>query len=174
LSPPESAERLAGTQSLGSRAVAGYRAIYKILGSHRPVAAPLEASMSWTAHTSSDLPTPAGPYSHVVDAGTMVWTAGFGPQDPSTGAIPDGIRAQTEQVLDNVERALAAVGLGLSDVVKATVHLQHLDRDFAAYNEVYARRFHRPYPVRTTVGSSLTGMLIEVDVVALRPAADTN
>ena len=124
--------------------------------------------MTWTAHTSPDLPAPAGPYSHVIDGGGLVWTAGFGPQDPATGRIPDGIAAQTEQVLSNVEGALRAVGLGLSDVVKATVHLQELDRDFAAYNEVYARRFTEPYPVRTTVGSTLAGILVEVDVIAVR------
>jgi reactive intermediate/imine deaminase len=124
--------------------------------------------MTWTAHTSPDLPAPAGPYSHVIDAGSTVWTAGFGPQDPATGAVPDGIAAQTEQVLDNVEGALRTVGLGLADVVKATVHLQDLHRDFAAYNEVYARRFRPPYPVRTTVGSTLAGILVEVDVVAVR------
>ncbi|WBB80344.1 Rid family hydrolase [Micromonospora sp. WMMD882] len=125
--------------------------------------------MSWTARTSADLPKPAGPYSHVVDTGKFVFTAGFGPQDPATGVVPEGITAQTEQVLDNVEGALGAVGLGLGDVVKATVHLQHLDRDFADYNEVYARRFRSPYPVRTTVGSTLAGILVEVDVVAVRP-----
>lgn len=37
--------------------------------------------MSRTAHTSSDLPRPAGPYSHVVGSAGMVWTAGFGPRD---------------------------------------------------------------------------------------------
>ena len=124
--------------------------------------------MTWTAHTSDDLPAPAGPYSHVIDAGNIVWTAGFGPQDPATGVVPEGITAQTEQVLDNVAGALRTVGLELSDVVKSTVHLQHLDRDFAAYNEVYARRFTAPYPVRTTVGSTLAGILVEVDVVAVR------
>jgi 2-iminobutanoate/2-iminopropanoate deaminase len=125
--------------------------------------------MTWTAHTSPALPTPAGPYSHVIDAGTHVWTAGFGPQDPATGAIPEGIAAQTEQVIDNVEAALRTVDLGLGDVVKATVHLQDLARDFAAYNEVYGRRFRPPYPVRTTVGSTLAGILVEIDVVAVRP-----
>jgi 2-iminobutanoate/2-iminopropanoate deaminase len=54
-------------------------------------------------------------------------------------------------------------------VVKATVHLQHVERDFAAFNEVYARRFPQPYPVRTTVGSQLLGILVEIDVVAVRP-----
>jgi reactive intermediate/imine deaminase len=120
-----------------------------------------------TAHTSPDLPAPAGPYSHVVRAGDVVWTAGFGPQDPATGQVPDGIERQTEQVIHNVEAALAVVGLGLGAVVKATVHLQHLERDFAAYNEVYARRFQPPYPVRTTVGSDLLGILVEIDVVAV-------
>lgn len=124
--------------------------------------------MTRTAHTSPDLPAPAGPYSHVVESGNVVWTAGFGPQDPADGHVPDGIEQQTEQVIDNVEAALAVVGLGLRDVVKATVHLQHLERDFAAYNEVYARRFGEPYPVRTTVGSDLLGILVEIDVVAVR------
>jgi len=123
-----------------------------------------------TAHTSPDLPAPAGPYSHVVQSGDVVWTAGFGPQDPATGQVPDGIEQQTEQVIDNVEAALRVAGLGLGDVVKATVHLQHLERDFAAYNDVYARRFAQPYPVRTTVGSDLMGILVEIDVVAVRPS----
>ena len=126
--------------------------------------------MTRTAHTSPDLPTPAGPYSHVVQFGDVVWTAGFGPQDPATGQVPDGIEQQTEQVIDNVESALRVVGLGLGDVVKATVHLQHLERDFAAHNEVYARRFRAPYPVRTTVGSDLLGILVEIDVVAVGPS----
>lgn len=123
-----------------------------------------------TAHTSPDLPAPAGPYSHVVEANGTVWTAGFGPQDPLTGETPDGIEAQTEQVISNVQNALRLVGLDLADVVKSTVHLQEPERDFASYNEVYQRRFPRPYPVRTTVGSSLAGILVEIDVVAVRTA----
>ena len=101
----------------------------------------------------------------------MVWTAGFGPEHPRSGAVPDGVGAQTEQVIDNLEAALRVVGLGLGDVVKVTVHLQHLQRDFAAFNEVYARRFPEPFPVRTTVGSDLLDILVEIDVVAAHPAA---
>lgn len=125
--------------------------------------------MARSATTSSDLPAPAGPYSHVVEINGVVFTAGFGPQDPATGEVPEGIAAQTEQVISNVETALRAVGLGLDDVAKATVHLEHLDRDFAGYNEVYGRRFTAPYPVRTTVGSTLANILVEIDVVAIRP-----
>lgn len=117
---------------------------------------------------SDSLPNPAGPYSHVVEANGIVFTAGFGPQDPKTGLVPEGITAQTEQVLSNVETALGLVGLTLADVVKTTVHLEHPAEDFAAYNEVYARRFPAPYPARTTVGSRLANILVEVDAVAVR------
>jgi 2-iminobutanoate/2-iminopropanoate deaminase len=124
--------------------------------------------MTKNATTSPDLPPPAGAYSHVVEVNGVVFTAGFGPQDPATGDVPDGVAAQTEQVITNVETALAAVGLTLADVVKTTVHLQDLHRDVAEYNEVYTRRFPEPYPVRTTVGSTLANILVEIDVVGLR------
>jgi len=118
--------------------------------------------------TSSRLPRPAGPYSHVASAHGLVFTAGFGPQDPQTGAVPDGTEAQTEATIRNVQRALAEVGLDLSHVLKVTAHLADL-ADFAAYNGVYERMFPAPYPVRTTVGSQLTGILVEIDVVAACP-----
>lgn len=120
--------------------------------------------------TSRALPPPGGAYSHLTIAHGLVFTAGFGPHDPATGAVPEGIEAQTEGTLRNVERALSEVGLGLADVVKVTVHLAHLADDFPGFNTVYARMFAEPYPVRTTVGSQLLGILVEIDVVAAGPA----
>jgi enamine deaminase RidA (YjgF/YER057c/UK114 family) len=96
----------------------------------------------------------------------MVFTAGFGPHDPRTGDVPDGIEAQTEATLANVARALAAVDLDLSHVVKTTVHLAELHRDFRAFDAAYRRVVPPPFPVRTTVGSQLLGILVEIDVVA--------
>ena len=124
--------------------------------------------MPLNALTSPELPPPAGAYSHIVEANGVVYTAGFGPQDPETGLVADGIAAQTAQVISNLEHALAAVGLGLSDVAKTTVHLQELQRDFATYDKVYRQQFTPPYPVRTTVGSTLAGILVEIDAVAVR------
>jgi 2-iminobutanoate/2-iminopropanoate deaminase len=129
--------------------------------------------MRFHSVTSDALPTPAGAYSHVIEANGVVWTAGFGPQDPRSGVVPEGIAAQTAQVLDNVEQALREVGLDLTHVVKATVHLQNPDEDFTAFDEVYGARLKPPYPVRTTVGSRLAGILVEVDVVAVRPTDET-
>jgi 2-iminobutanoate/2-iminopropanoate deaminase len=122
------------------------------------------------AYVSDKLPTPAGPYSQVVELNGIVFTAGFGPHDAETGALPEGIAAQTEGVLRNVSLALEVVGLTLADVVKTTVHLADL-ADFAGFNEVYGRIVPAPYPVRTTVGSQLNGILVEIDAVAIRDAA---
>jgi 2-iminobutanoate/2-iminopropanoate deaminase len=112
------------------------------------------------------LPRPGGAYSHVTSAAGLVFSAGFGPQDPRTSGVPEGIAAQTEATLRNVQRALAAAGLGLGDVLKMTVHLAELERDFAAFDAVYGQIVPQPYPVRTTVGSQLLGILVEIDVVA--------
>jgi enamine deaminase RidA (YjgF/YER057c/UK114 family) len=48
------------------------------------------------------------------------------------------------------------------------VHLADL-ADFAEFNEAYEEFFSQPYPVRTTVGSQLANILVEIDVVAVLP-----
>lgn len=111
-------------------------------------------------------PRPAGAYSHAVSAHGLLFTAGFGPQDPATGEVAEDVGAQTRQVLRNVETVLADAGLDLTDVVKATVHLQHLKRDFADFDAAYNEVFGDTHPVRTTVGSDLMDILVEIDVVA--------
>ncbi|MFE2055747.1 RidA family protein [Streptomyces sp. NPDC056465] len=118
-------------------------------------------------------PDPAGAYSQGIAAGPYLFTSGFGPQDPDTGAVAGTVEEQTAQVLRNVCAVLEAEGLGPRDVVKVTAHLQHLRRDFAAYDAVYRSFFTAPHPVRTTVGSDLMDILVEIDVVALRRDAPT-
>ncbi|MBN9176173.1 MAG: RidA family protein [Microbacterium sp.] len=122
------------------------------------------------AVTIPNAPVPAGPYSHGVVAGGFLFTAGFGPQDPTTGqVVPGGVYEQTQQVLRNIQNVLATSGATMDDVVKVTAHLEHLDEDFAEYNRAYAEFFTAPYPVRTTVGSHLANILVEIDVVASLP-----
>lgn len=111
-------------------------------------------------------PNPAGAYSQGVVAGGFLYTAGFGGFDPSTGKLVDGgVAEQTTQVMRNVAAVLAERGLTFANVVKSTVHLADLG-DFAEFNKAYESFLERPYPVRTTVGSTLNGILVEIDVVA--------
>ena len=118
---------------------------------------------------TDNAPQPAGPYSQGIVSGDLFYTAGFGPQDPATGEVPASVADQTRQVLTNIKNVLAQHNVGMDDVLKTTVHLADL-ADFAAFNEAYQEFFTQPYPVRTTVGSQLAGILVEIDVVARIPA----
>jgi 2-iminobutanoate/2-iminopropanoate deaminase len=112
---------------------------------------------------------PQGAYSQGWRAGDFVFVTGTGPVDPASGALVGAtIEQQTEQTIDNIAAILEADGVTLNDVIKVNVHLSDTSL-FSRYNAVYAKRFSRPYPVRTTVGSNLghaPGMLIEIDCVA--------
>ena len=112
-------------------------------------------------------PPPSAPYTPAIRVGDTLWTSGQAPFNDSGELEGDDVAAQTELVFDNLERVLAAGGATLADVVKITAHLQDLHGDFAAYNEVYARRFGDHRPCRTTVGSTLGGFLVEIDAVAV-------
>ncbi|MFI7626462.1 Rid family detoxifying hydrolase [Microbispora rosea] len=110
---------------------------------------------------------PIGAYSQGLVVGDFLYTSGMGPLDPATGEVAGAdVAAQTHRTMRNLGAVLEARGLTFDDVVKATVHLQNLKEDFAAFNEVYQSYFTRPYPVRTTVGSDLMDILVEIDFVA--------
>ncbi len=112
---------------------------------------------------------PAGAYSQGWRAGDFLFVTGTGPIDPASGKlVGDTIEQQTDQTITNLAAILEADGASLNDVVKVNVHLSDTSL-FARYNAVYAQRFSRPYPARTTVGSDLghsPGMLIEIDCIA--------
>jgi len=110
-------------------------------------------------------PAPVGPYSQGIRVGNRIYVAGQGPLNTQTGTVPETIEEQTRQVLINIENILKAGGATMEHVVKVTAHLADL-KDFDAYNEVYKQFFNEPYPVRTTVGSQLDNILVEIDVVA--------
>lgn len=123
-----------------------------------------------TAISTDQAPQPAGAYSQLIRSGDIFVTAGFGPQDPATGQfVGDNVADQTRQVMENLRAVLATAGLEFSHVIKATVHLADLHRDFADFNTAYESFLQPPFPVRTTVGSTLApGMLVEIDFLAHR------
>ena len=125
--------------------------------------------MTKSSITTDHAPRPAGSYSQGVVANGFLYTAGFGPQHPETGAAAESVGDQTRQVLANVRAVVEEAGASLDDVVKVTTHLEHLKRDFAEYDAAYQEFFSTPFPVRTTVGSDLMNILVEIDVVVALP-----
>lgn len=109
---------------------------------------------------------PVGAYSQGLRAGDFIFVSGQGPLDPQTGkVVGETIEEQTRRVLDNIKAILEAGGASMADVVKVTAHLSDLAL-FERYNKVYATYFPDPKPTRTTVGSQLMGILVEIDAIA--------
>jgi 2-iminobutanoate/2-iminopropanoate deaminase len=110
--------------------------------------------------------SPIGAYSQGLRVGDLIFVSGQGPLDPATGQIVgDTIEEQTRRVLENIKAILEAGGATLADVVKVSAHLSDLAL-FERYNKVYATYFPDPKPTRTTVGSQLLGILVEIDAIA--------
>jgi len=118
-------------------------------------------------------PRPVAPFSHAVEADGLVFITGQMPDTPDQpGVLPEGIVAQTRNVMENLRTVLAGLDLTLADVAMARVYLTRFQEDYAAMNETYRGYFAEGrLPARTCVG--VTGLaydaLIEIDLVARRP-----
>lgn len=129
---------------------------------------------SLSALSSPFAPAAIGPYSPAVVAGPFVHVSGQLPIDPATGEL-DGFTAaeQAHRSIANIEALLAEAGLTLDHVVKTTVLLADMN-DFAAVNEVYARRFPGPvYPARSAfqVAALPRNAKVEIEAIARFPGA---
>lgn len=126
--------------------------------------------MTRQAIHTTQAPAALGPYSQAIVAGGLVFCSGTAGIDPVTGAIPDGIEAQTEQALRNLSAILEAAGASLADVVKTTIFYADVE-DFARLNEVYARYLPDPPPARSApAGIQLPhGLLISIEAIAALP-----
>ncbi len=112
-------------------------------------------------------PAAIGPYSQAIKSGNLVITSGQIPIDPKTGELTgEDISAQTEQVIKNLSEVLKEAGCGLENVVKTTCFLKDM-KDFAKFNEVYAKYFTgRPARSCVEVAALPKGALVEIEVIA--------
>ncbi|RKG81463.1 RidA family protein [Corallococcus exercitus] len=125
---------------------------------HQPIVAP-------------GLPKPAGPYSPGMQLDRLLFISGQAARDPATGVQAEGIEAQTEQVLRNLERILVAGGSSLQHVLRCGVFLVDM-QEFPRMNAVYERVFAGHRPARTTVQVSAlpdVGLRVEIDCIAYVP-----
>ena len=116
---------------------------------------------------TNDAPAAIGPYSQAVELNGTLFISGQIPVNPATGEMPQGIEAQTRQVLKNIGAILEADGLTYSDVVKTTVMIASM-ADFAAMNAVYAEFFTQDKPARVCFQAAALpkNALVEIEAVA--------
>jgi reactive intermediate/imine deaminase len=117
---------------------------------------------------------PIGSYSHAVrvEAGDTVWIYVSGQIAFDAGGTLVGLgdlRAQTQQVYENLARVLEANGATFADVVKIQTFFTTLE-DLAGSREVRGRYLPADPPASTAVQVAalvVPEALIEVDVVAV-------
>jgi 2-iminobutanoate/2-iminopropanoate deaminase len=107
-------------------------------------------------------------YSQAVKAGGLIFVAGQGPFDPTTGEVVGStIQEQTRQCLKNIEAILVAASSSLENVVSATFILDD-ENDFAGMNKEWGKWFPNDPPARQ--GAKLPihsrGMKISIAVIA--------
>lgn len=106
------------------------------------------------------------PFSKAVRAGDFVFVSGQIAAGPDGEVVPGGIVEQARRTIENVRTILESTGLGLRDVVKATVWLDDT-RDFWSFNRVYEEYFGEALPARSVVRSELVSdAKVEIEVVA--------
>ena len=135
-----------------------------------------------TDATRSDrAPEPVGAYPHARRVGDLLFLSGLGPRTPGTDEVPGGpvrdaqgrpldydAAAQTEAVIRNLKSVLEAAGSSIDKVLDVTCFLIDMDRDFAAFNEVYRNHFEGVGATRTTLAIDAlpTPIAVEFKVIA--------
>lgn len=104
--------------------------------------------------------------------GRLVFVSGMTAKtaDGSIAGIGDA-SAQTVQVCENLNSALAAAGGSLADVCEVTVYLRNI-ADYQSVNEVRLRYFPSPAPASTLVEVSRfvsDDYLVEISAIAVVP-----
>lgn len=85
------------------------------------------------------------------------------------GTLLEGIEAQCRQAFANLMAVADAAGVSSEHIVSVRVFLTDTSQ-FAVMNDAFREVFDEPYPARTTVYVGLgTGLLVEVDALAVRP-----
>lgn len=127
---------------------------------------PADRPAGWQSVMLPDAPAPKGAYSPAVRAGDLVFVSGQVPRDPVTGdLVGSDVAGQTRQTMRNLERALAAAGATLADLVAVTVYITNPD-DWGVFDATYREIMRPPFPTRAVVGASLRGILVEISGVA--------
>ena len=108
-------------------------------------------------------------YSRAVVQGDWIFVSGTTGFDYSTMTIAEGVRAQAEQCLKNIDSALRQARSSLRDVVRVTYILPDA-KEFQACWPVLRKYLGEVRPAATMISANLLDprMRIEIEVTALR------
>jgi 2-iminobutanoate/2-iminopropanoate deaminase len=122
--------------------------------------------------TAAGAPQAAGPYSHAVRGGGLIFLSGQTPVDPDTGTLIEGdIGAQTRRCLDNLAIVAAAAGASLEDAVRCGIYVTDMGT-FKAVNEAYGGYFGDAPPARSTIGVAALPLGADVEIDAILAVPD--
>jgi 2-iminobutanoate/2-iminopropanoate deaminase len=122
--------------------------------------------------TAVGAPKAAGPYSHAVRSGGLIFLSGQTGVDPNTGQLVEGgIGAQASRCLDNLGVVAAAAGASLDDAVRCAIYVTDMG-DFKAVNEAYGSYFGDAPPARTTIGVAALPLGADVEIDAILAVPD--
>lgn len=112
-------------------------------------------------------------YSRVVAIDNLIHVSNTAGRNPDTKEIPEDVIEQTEQVFKNIERALAAVGASLADVVMSRVFIQYPE-DTDKIMEFIGTKFRGVDPATTVTCPPLgaAAYKVELEVTAYRGASE--
>ena len=121
-----------------------------------------------TIINSTNAPKAIGPYSHAVQTGKFLFISGQLGINKDTSNLAEGVKAQAEQALANMQAILTEAGASFQNVVKTTIFLTSM-ADFALVNELYAQKFSSNFPARSTIQVSglPKGGLVEIEAIAV-------
>ena len=111
-------------------------------------------------------PAAIGPYAQAVQVDGLLFTSGQIPLLPDGTMLEGDVRAQSEQVLKNLQAVLEAGGSSLGSVIKCTCFLADMN-DFAAMNEVYGSFFSSEPPARSAVEVARLPRDVRIEIEAI-------
>jgi len=118
-------------------------------------------------------PPAAGPYSHAVAVGNLLFVSGqVSLAQDGSGPVLGSFEIEARQMLDNLKVILEECGSGLEHVVKTTVFLSDMDR-FGELNAIYSEYFEESKPARSCVQVARLPLNFqcEIEAIALLPGA---
>jgi len=113
-----------------------------------------------------------GSYSRLVAVDNWIYVSNTAGRNPETKLISEDVLEQTQQVFDNIETALTAVGSSLADVVMSRVFIQD-PADTAKVMDFIGQKFKGINPATTVTCPPLGSLVykVELEVTAFRGAS---